>query len=180
MAKKKFQWEADSGAARDQPPAPRHRTQRKREADAVDRLVQELVDLPPHERRALPLDADVLEALAEIVRLQDKGLVRNAIRRQRLYAAGLLRHCDLDAVRDAMPAHGGVSPRERALQLAEHWRRRLVEQGDPALDELLGEFPTADRQRLRQRVRQARKEQGAGTPGKAFRELFAELRATLG
>ena len=190
MAKKKFQWEAGSGQLRDQPPAPRHRTQHKRDALAVERLVAELLDLPAYERSQLPLEDDVLEGLLEIERLLAKGTVRGALRRQRLFVAGLLRPADLDALRGAMPQHGGVSPRERTLQLAEHWRRRLLKEGDEALDALLLEFPTADRQGLRQLVRNARRERdadeagdgkpAAGKAGKAFRELFAELRGLMG
>ncbi len=180
MAKKKFQWEADSGEPRDQQPAPRGRTERKREANAVEQLVRDLLDLPVYERQELPLEPEVLEGLREIERLLAKGTVRGAMRRQRLRVASLLRPADLDALRDAMPQHGGVSPRERALQAAEYWRGRLLKEGDAALDELLAELPHADRQALRQRIRQASKEQAADKPGRAFKELFADLRAVLG
>ncbi len=179
MAKKKFQWEAESGLPRDTPPPPRERSRQKRDADAVDALVQELLDLPPHERTALPLEPDVVAGLAEIERLQDKGTVRGGLRRQRLYVAGLLRGVDLEALREAMPQHGGVSPREQHLQMVEHWRRRLIDGGDDALDELVTEAPSADRQALRQRIRLAKKEQEAGRPGKAFKALFADLRDAL-
>lgn len=179
MPKKKFQWEADSGLPRDAPPAPRDRGVRKREADAVDQLVDDLLAVPAYERKNLPLDEDVLEGLITLQDLADRS-VRGGMRRQRLYVAGRLRLADTDAVRAAMPQHGGISPREQVLQLAEHWRKRLLRDGDTALDELLVEFPDADRQILRQRIRQAAKEQAAAKPGKAFKALFADLRALLG
>ncbi len=177
MGKKKFQWEADSGLPRDVPPAERERSQRKREADAVDALVQDLLDLPVYERKALPVHADVLAGLAVIDDLSTRGSVRSGLRRQRLYVAGLLRYEDLDALREALPQHGGVSPREQALQVVEHWRRRLVEGGDEVLDELVEAFPAADRQALRSLIRRAQKEHAAEKPGKGFKALFAELRA---
>lgn len=177
MGKKKFQWEAGSGEPRDQPPAPRNRTANKREADAVDRLVTELVALPDHELVKLPLGDPSIEAVRELRRLERRN-VRGGLRRQRLAAASLLRREDLDPVRAAMPAHGGVSPRELALQHVEGWRMRLLRDGDPALDALLEERPDADRQRLRQLIRQATRD--AVSPeerhGKAYREIFALLR----
>lgn len=179
MAKKKFQWEADSGLKRDELPPPPDRAKRRRDGDESDKLVQELVALPLYERRKLPIEPEVLEGLAEIDRLMAKAAVRGGMRRQRLYVAGLLRHTDLDALREAMPSHGGVSLHEHQLQLAEHWRRRLVGGGDDTLGELLDEFPQGDRQQLRQRIRQAKKEVAAEKPGKAFKALFQDVRALL-
>ena len=180
MAKKKFQWEADSGLRRDEPPPLRHRTARKREADAVDQLVQDLLELPSYERAALPLDDEVLTGLLEIERLLAKGDVRGGMRRQRLYVASRLRLLDVDAVREAMPGSGTISPRERGLQAIERWRKKLLAGDNDVLELLLTEFPSGDRQQLRQRIRQAKKEVAAGKPAKAFKALFADLRELLG
>ncbi len=57
----------------------------------------------------------------------------------------------------------------------EHWRDALLERGDDALGEVLEAFPHADRQRLRQLVRNARDEQQRGKPPRAARELFRLL-----
>ncbi len=94
MAKKKFQWEAESGLRRDEPPAARGRTAKKRAAQAIDDLVQRLEDMKPHQRKALLTDEDVLDGMAEIDRLKAKGVVRVAIRRQRLYVAKRIRALD--------------------------------------------------------------------------------------
>jgi len=48
--------------------------------------------------------------------------------------------------------------------------------GDDALTQLLAEFPQADRQQLRQLVRNALAERKANRPPHAFRELFRVLR----
>jgi ribosome-associated protein len=181
MAKKtKFQWEADSGLPRDTPPPPRERSKKKREAKAVEDLMDRLLELPPAELKAMPIGADVLEGLADLRRLKAMAS-KGGYRRKRLRVAGLLRGEDLDAVRAAMPEGGNISPRELILQQAERWRERLLAGGDPALEELITRHPEVDRQRLRQLVRQANK--GSAQPGerspKSSRELFSVLRELL-
>ena len=49
-----------------------------------------------------------------------------------------------------------------------------------ALADLLTEFPSADRQHLRQLVRNAGEERRKNKPPHAFREIFRELRELLG
>jgi len=86
----------------------------------------------------------------------------------------------LDAIRDALDAGGDAARRETAqLHRAETWRDRLLAEGDAALSELLVEYPQADRQHLRQLVRNAIDERKRNKPPHAFRELFRELRELL-
>src|SRR5690606_16549087 len=65
------------------------------------------------------------------------------------------------------------------LHRAEHWRERLLDDGDAALGELLDEYPHADRQKLRQLVRNVLEERRRNRPPRAFRELFRALRDLL-
>jgi len=58
----------------------------------------------------------------------------------------------------------------------EAWRERLIAEGDAALDELLAQHPSADRQHLRQLARNARAERDRDRPVQAYRELFRALR----
>ena len=75
---------------------------------------------------------------------------------------------------------GDAAKRETAiLHKVETWRTRLLEDGDTALADLLSEFPSADRQHLRQLVRNAGEERLKNKPPHAFRELFRELRELL-
>ena len=79
-----------------------------------------------------------------------------------------------------MEVGGDAARRETAiLHKVETWRARLLEDGDVALGELLTEHPTADRQHLRQLVRNAGEERLKNKPPHAFRELFHELRELL-
>ena len=55
----------------------------------------------------------------------------------------------------------------------------MLEEGDGALAELLAECPQADRQQLRQLVRNAIEERNRNKPPRAFRELFKRVRELL-
>ena len=61
----------------------------------------------------------------------------------------------------------------------EQLREKLIADGDEAINALLGEYHELDRQKLRQLVRQAKKEREGNKPPTAFRELFQYLRDEL-
>ena len=87
----------------------------------------------------------------------------------------------LDAIRDAMSKDGEAARRETAaLHRVEALRDALLGfEGDAAMTELLAEHPHADRQHLRQLVRNAHEERKRNKPPHAFRELFRELKDLL-
>lgn len=63
-----------------------------------------------------------------------------------------------------------------ATRAAEEWAERMMTDGDPAVQELVEEHPTADRQQLRRLTRAAQKEE---TRGKAWNALTLEVEAVL-
>ena len=86
----------------------------------------------------------------------------------------------LDAIRDALDEDGEAARREvAAMHRVEAWRERLLADGDAALAQLLDEYPTADRQHLRQLVRGALDERHKNKPPRQFRELYRELRELI-
>jgi ribosome-associated protein len=68
--------------------------------------------------------------------------------------------------------------REQTAQFhrLERWRERLLED-DAVLTEWMTHYPQTDVQHVRALIRQARKEQVAQKPPKAYRELFQVLKA---
>jgi len=101
VAKTKFEWVAGEEPVDDGPPG-RGRSKRKREAKAVEALVDELLRLSPGALAVVPLSDETRVALEQLEALLARGGVRSGLRRQRLAVAGLLRREDLDAVRDAL------------------------------------------------------------------------------
>lgn len=155
------------------------RTQQRGEALEIRSLAEKLVALPAAQLARLPIPDDLMPHIVETQRITS----HIAHKRQLQFLAKQMRREDdevLEAIRDAMDEGGDAARRETALlHRAEQWRDRLLAGGDDALAALLDEFPTADRQKLRQLVRNAAEEKAKNKPPRAFRELFRELRDVL-
>lgn len=155
------------------------RSQNRREALEVLALAEKLVALTEAQLARLP----VPEALLPHIRETKRITAHVAHKRQLAFLAKQMRREDEDALetlRDAMDENGEAARREvAAMHRVEQWRERLLEDGDTALAALLDEYPQADRQRLRQLVRNALEERKRNKPPHSFRELYRELRATI-
>jgi ribosome-associated protein len=155
------------------------RSEQRRAALGVLELGEQLVALSAAQLAKLPIPDDLLPHIRETQRITQHV----ARKRQLAFLAKQMRREDdatLDAIRDALDAGGEAARRETAtLHRVEAWRERLVADGDTALAELLEEYPTADRQHLRQLARNAIEERNRNKPPHASRELFRELRGLL-
>jgi ribosome-associated protein len=155
------------------------RSEQRREALDIRSLGEKLVALAPAHLAKLPIPEDLLEHIYDTQRITSHIAHK---RQLQFLAKQMRRESDetLDAIRDAMEVGGDAKRRETAiLHTVETWRARLLEDGDVALGDLLAEHPTADRQHLRQLVRNAGEERLKNKPPHAFRELFRELRELL-
>ena len=157
--------------------APPSRSQLRREALDVLKLAHALADLSEAQLMRLPLPDDI----------RDEALRTHAItqqiarKRQTQFLAKQLRKLDdeqIEPIRAILEHDKDHARRETAmLHQAEQWRERLLGEGDEGLNELIALFPRADRQQLRQLVRQTRAERDQNKPPHAYRELFRALRA---
>jgi len=156
------------------------RSQQRREALEVRTLGEKLVSLSMAQLQRLPIPDDLLPHIVDTQRISS----HIARKRQLQFLAKQMRREDdetLHAIRDALDAGGEAARQETALlHRIEAWRERLLEDGDEALAALLVEHPQADRQQLRQLVRNVHAERKKGKPPHAFRELFRLLRETVG
>jgi len=152
------------------------RSQQRREALEVLTLGEKLVALTPAQLARLPVPESLLPHIADTKRITS----HIAHKRQLAFLAKQMRREDdetLAAIRDALDANSETARREvAATHRLERWRERLLDEGDDALAELLEEYPHADRQQLRQLVRNAREEKLRNKPPRAFREIFQLLR----
>lgn len=150
--------------------------------DALDTLAlgEALVGLSEAQLARLPVPEELLPHIRDTQRIPSYG----ARKRQLAFLAKQMRRQDdevLDAIRDGMSKDGDATRRETALlQRAEVLRDELLgEAGDHAMTALLAEYPNADRQHLRQLVRNTLEERRRNKPPHAFRELFRQLRELL-
>ena len=149
----------------------------KREADALQRLGEELVALGAADLAPLPLPESLRAAIEEAQRI---GHHHGARRRQLQYIGKLMRRIDAEPIAQALEARRQAARRD-ALRVheIERWRDRLLGEGDAALGELLVLRPDADRNRLRQWMRKANDESARGMPSASARALFRYLRELL-
>jgi ribosome-associated protein len=156
------------------------RSANRREALDTLALGEALVALSEAQLARLPIPEDVLPHIRDTQRITSHG----ARKRQLAFLAKHMRRQDqeaLDAIRDAMSKDGDAGRRETALlQRVEVLRDELLgHDGDTAMTALLAEQPNADRQHLRQLVRNTLDERKRNKPPHAFRELFRQLRELL-
>lgn len=142
-------------------------------------LGERLAGMSDAELAKLPVPEDLLPHIRQARRITS----HIAHKRELAFLAKQMRREDeevLDALRDALDESGETARREvAAMHRAEAWRERLITEGDSALGELLARYPDADRQALRQLVRNAAAERAKNKPPRAQRELFRMVRTLL-
>ena len=152
------------------------RSQLRREALDILKLAETLANLSEAELARVPLDDD----LREEVRRTRAVTSHIARKRQNQFLAKQMRKLDeesVEAIRYSLGVDREKAHRETAaMHRLETWRERLLADGDDALAEFIVQHPSADRQRLRQLVRNALAERKADKPPHAYRELFRVLR----
>jgi ribosome-associated protein len=132
------------------------RSANRRAALDVLELAETLVGLSAAQLARLPIPDEVMPHIRETQRITSYG----ARKRQIAFLAKQMRRQDddaLDAIRDAMSKDGETARKETAaLHRVEALRDALLGlDGDAAMTELLADHPHADRQKLRQLVRNA-------------------------
>lgn len=152
------------------------KSQLKRESHALQALGEELVELPAVKLEKIPLPDELADAITLARRIKQRG----GRKRQLQYIGKLMRKIDAEPIEQAMDKLKGEAAQETArLHKLEQWRDRLLDEGDDALAELLQEWPAADRQHLRQLMRNAQREKKQNKPPKSARELFRYLRELM-
>jgi ribosome-associated protein len=155
-------------------PDEKSKSQIKRELDELKDLGKQLLELSGKTLQTLPLWPELLTALQHGQRVQ-----RGALARQVRYIGALLANqdaADIEAIRQALQEL--LQPHRRQVEVfhtAEQWRDRLLAGDEELLNELV-EHHAADRQHVRQLLRNAAKESAENKPPKSARVLFQYLR----
>ena len=156
---------------------PSRSAQRRAALDVLE-LGEQLVGMTAAQLGRLPIPDALMPHIRDTQRITSHG----ARKRQVAFLAKQMRKLDddeLDAIRDAMSKDGEAARKETAaMHRIEALRDALLgDDGDAAMTELLAAHPAADRQHLRQLVRNAHEERKRNKPPRAFRELFRALKA---
>lgn len=148
-----------------------NKEQLKRDLKALHQLGRELVFLPKSHFSALPLSERAKDQI-----FAAKNFKKSALQRQLRFIAGLMLEEDVDAVREALrliklPHKKNV---EQFHQL-EIWRDQLVAGDHAVFEEIMELYPLAERQHMRQIIRNATRETEKNQTPKSYRMLFKYL-----
>lgn len=146
----------------------------KREMHRYQELGETLSNLTPSKWESIPMSDRLMDALHESRRIKQ----HEARRRHTQYLGKIMRDEDIAAIQLAMdlldPSSEAYGRKIRQLEL---WRQKLVD-SDQHLNPYIEQYPTVDRQQLRNLIRNARKEISPtdAKPGNHYKKLFQFLR----
>jgi ribosome-associated protein len=151
-----------------------NKTQIKKDMAALFALSEEMSELSTGQLKTLELPENIHKAVVEVSGMPHKGARKRLLK----FITGQLHKIDLELILEKLARIKNKSAHAvREHHIAEQWRDRLIAEGNEALTELLDEQPHADRQALRQLLRNAQKEAEVGKPPKSSRLLYRQLKA---
>lgn len=146
----------------------------KRDMHALQALGARLTELSDAQLKKIPIEDD---ALLEAVLLARRIKAHGGLRRQIQFIGKLMRNVDAQPIIDAVAELDGQSQASAArFQRLEVLRDELLHQGDAGIERILAVFPDAERNQLRQLMRQHQREVSSGKAPSAARKLFRYLR----
>lgn len=152
------------------------KSQQKREAEDLQKAGEKLLNLPKQVRAKMGIPETLQQALDHANKLTS----RSAGRRQRQYIGRLMRELDTENLLKQLAQYEELNSKKNTeFHLAESWRDKIIQGDDELISEFLASYPQAERQKLRQLVRQVRLETQKQAPPKASRLLFRYLREIL-
>jgi ribosome-associated protein len=144
------------------------KTQKKKEAEELQRLGLQLGNLSVQQLESVEIPNDLKTALIE-----GKSITSHiAGRRHRQFIGTLMRHVDPEAISLALLQAEDLIE-SKPVKESQVWIDKLLAGGQTEMEALLCEFPGLERQRLRQLVRNIKKEKG--TKSIKFRGALEKL-----
>ncbi len=148
------------------------RSQKKRDSTALQKIGEELVELPLNKVKFLPITPELQEALELMARISD----REGRRRQMQYIGKLMRENSADELRIALDnLKQGHNEDTAKFHHAEKLREALLDADNKEQDSILLQLPENSRDELRELVQKAIKENSTTSK----RVLFRKLRSVL-
>jgi len=152
------------------------RTQIKREAEALQTLGLELVELGDKHLALVGLEGRLAEAIYEA-----RGMKHREGRRRQLQFIGkLMRDEDHEVIQEKLDKVKNMGRQiSHTQQQTEIWRDRLLTEGNEALKDFISSYPSTEAQHLRQLIRNTQKELAQAKAPTNANKLFRHIRETL-
>ncbi len=153
------------------------KTTLKKESHAMQDLGVLLSEMNDDKLARIPLDETLHRAVLEF-----RSIRKFAARKRHMQFLGkLIRNSNYEAIQAAADdiANEHITDTRRA-HLIEQWRDRFMgDAGNEAMNEFFDTYPAADRQQIRQLIKNALKEKSQNKPPVSARKLFKVLRTAL-
>jgi len=152
---------------------PKSKSQKKRDADALQELGNQLIALSLDDLQQLPLTEPLYHAIRDAKSIRSHG----AVRRQSQLVGKLLRAADHQAI---IAAFETLQAEDRAqtaqFHATEAWREKLLQGGNEALSAFVAAFRPDDLQQLRQLIKKAQTAPNPIVQKTTYTALFRYLR----
>ncbi|GKT12266.1 MAG: ribosome-associated protein [Thiomicrorhabdus sp.] len=151
------------------------RTQIKNAAVAVKDLGLQVAAMTDTEINKLNFPSSFTDAIF-LLKSMDKG---PALKRQKLFIGKMLRQDEeliIEIKQKLAEKETKIKQQNAHFHKLELWRDKMIDGGDDVLTEFMLHYPQADRQQLRQWIRNAKKELATEKPAKAAKDIFKYLR----
>ena len=153
------------------------KSQQKRESEEIKKLGRRLTELTSDQLARIPLDQPVIDAIELAHKISNK---RSALKRHFQFIGKLLRARDCDEIFTAVEKIDNSN--NIAIQLhhqAEFWRDEMMSKGNEAINSFVDQFTGADRQNLRQLLRNHSGAKNDAKRTQHFRELYKSIKQTI-
>ncbi|MFT4058191.1 MAG: ribosome biogenesis factor YjgA [Legionella sp.] len=155
---------------------PVSKSQKKRDADYLQKIGVKFIDLSLAKLDLLPLPENLYKAIIDAKSIKSHG----AQRRQAQLIGKLMRAAEFEEI---IVAYERIIAEESAVTASFHevevWRERLINEGKPALTEFIATYQPEEVQQLRQLIKKAVDEQQKGKNAGAAKALFRYLRTYI-
>ncbi|MHB8882924.1 MAG: ribosome biogenesis factor YjgA [Thermodesulfovibrionales bacterium] len=150
---------------------PISKTQKKRDAEALQVFGEKLLKLPDEQLDAFDLPEEIHDAVKFA-----KKLRHGALRRQLQYIGTLMRGAEVGPIGEIV-ARAEASNRKTsaAFKRTEKWREELLAGNDKLAEEIAGQCPGADLMQLNELIQKALKEKESNNQAGASKALFRYL-----
>ncbi len=153
------------------------KTQVKKEAEELQKLGEELTKLPRPKLEQMELPDTLRKALIEAQSIKSNI----AGRRQRQFIGALMRNVDPEPIRRALLDTDDKLPIEsETVKETRMWMDRLLTGDQTVMEEFICACPGLERQRLRQLIRNIKKEKTSGKSLKVLEQLIVKSRNDKG
>ncbi|HFD33035.1 MAG TPA: DUF615 domain-containing protein [Gammaproteobacteria bacterium] len=159
-------------------PEIKSRTQKKREAEALQAIGERLVGLSDKQLKQLNLPETLFDSIKQAQSIHAHG----GKKRQLQYIGKLMRdeNLDMDSITHLLAQiDTQASAENQAFKAIEQWRDRLVEEGNQAVSLLLEQYPQADVQQIRQLVRNANNKKNEKLAKKSKKAIFQLIKQLM-